>query len=207
MRSLALTAVIGATILLQLPMPALAQLPEFVHSTFDSVIGVSPVNFQVPPRCKYRFEGILRDGNGNPVPHFPASLVELDFSECLSSSTRPFDQIPADEDSDEEGRVYWENGLGFGGADPCRVLVLVQNVPFHIVPGHRGLPGPLRDGGVRSPDADGRGSVGLPDLGALQTEFFNTGIRQDYIGDLAPPFDGQTNLADLGMAQCHAFPE
>jgi hypothetical protein len=66
------------------------------------------------------------------------------------------------------------------------------------------------DGGVRSPDVNGDGAIGLGDLGTMQQEFVNLGVRRDFIGDLAqtcgPPeyrFDGCTDLRDLGNLQSH----
>jgi hypothetical protein len=190
---------------------------------------VSPKN--TAATTPYRFTGTIRDGAGVPIDNFPASQLELDFSNCLASSTRPFNQVPADQNSDPSGLVVWEANLDFGGGDPCEVQVLVQSVVYKTLAGHTGSwAGPENsggpgqgcqppppgvgtiDGGVRSVDAQGDGIIGLQDLGALQAEFFNIGVRLDYVGDLAqaggPPgvgFDGCTDLRDLGQLQDHFF--
>jgi hypothetical protein len=164
---------------------------------------VSPKNIGVPTSCKCRFEGILRDAQGVPIPNFPASQVVLDFVACANPSTRPLDRIPADENSNVNGLVYWEAGLNFGGADPCQVLVRVQGDVFATIPGHQGLPPNAIDGGVRSCDQNGDGFVALGDLAIFQQEFVNVGQRFDYRGDLAMPCDGVTALSDLSCFQIH----
>jgi len=172
---------------------------EFIARPFC----VSPKNVCVPASCRCRFEGILRDGQGVPIPNFPASQVVLDFGACGNPSTRPMDRVPADENSNVNGLVYWEVGLNFGGADPCQVVVRVQNQIFATIPGHQGLPPDQIDGGVRSPDQNGDGLVALGDLSTFQQEFVNTGTRLDYRGDISPPCDGATALADLSCFQVH----
>jgi hypothetical protein len=164
---------------------------------------VSPKNICVPASCRCRFEGILRDAQGVPIPNFPASQVVLDFTACANPSTRPMDRIPADENSNANGLVYWEVGLHFGGSDPCEVLVRVQGDIFATILGHQGLPDPQIDGGVRSPDMNGDGLVAIQDLSAFQQEFTNTGPRVDYRGDVAMPCDGLTTIVDLGFFGCH----
>ena len=212
-----LACALGVAVLLgALSSLALAGQPDPLNSTWDALVGVSPKN--TTATVKYRFTGTIRDGAGVPIDNFPASQLEIDFTNCLSSSTRPFNQVPSDQDSGPGGLVVWELNLDFGGADPCGPDILVQNVVFKSLDPHQGLStgnpeGPLAiDGGVRSVDVNGDGSVGLPDLGGLQTEFFNTGTRLDYIGDMAPAggppgvfFDGLTGLPDLGQLQDHFF--
>jgi len=164
---------------------------------------VSPKNVCVPAPCRCRLEGILRDSQGVPIPNFPASQVLLDFGACSNPSTRPMNRVPADENSDVDGRVYWEVGLNFGGADPCAVVVRVQNQVFATISGHQGLPPNGIDGGVRSPDQNGDGLVALGDLSVFQQEFTNVGQRFDYRGDMTLPCDGATALADLSCFQVH----
>jgi hypothetical protein len=180
-----------------------AGLPSAQQSVFTTQFCVSPKNLCVPVSCRCRFEGILRDAQGMPIANFPASQVVLDFTACANPSTRPQDRIPADRNSDANGLVYWEEGLHFGGADPCEVLVRVQNEVFATIPGHQGLPDPQIDGGVRSPDMNGDGLVAIQDLSVFQQEFVNSGPRFDYRGDIAMPCDGLTSIVDLGFFQCH----
>jgi hypothetical protein len=181
-------------------------LPDNHTSTWDNTIGVSPKNQAVPGTHRYQFTGTLRDGPGNPIGNFPAAQIKLDFGGCLNPSTRTASQIRADADTDANGFVIWSLNLDFGGGDPCGARVLVQNVVFKTLAAHIGLPNASLDGGVRSPDENGDGLIGLADLGIFQTEFVNTGTRLDYRGDLAQAngaFDGLTTLTDLAFFQAH----
>jgi len=180
----------------------LAGQPDPLQSTWDNLVGCSPKNLVVPTNAKYRFEGIVRDGVGAPIANFPASQLELDFGACLEPSTRPADQITADGDTDINGRVVWTVALNFGGGDPCSVRVLVQNVVFKTLIADGTNPGGI-DSGVRSVDENGNGLIALEDAGRFQQEFVNTGVRHDYRGDLAQPFDGLTALGDFGRLQVH----
>jgi hypothetical protein len=214
-RAILIAALAFAALAVTIPAPVYAVGPP---SAAKSVFGegasaelgvnappfcVSPKNIFVPASCKCRFEGILRDAQGVPIQNFPASQVVLDFVACGNASTRPLDRIPADENSDANGLVYWEVGLHFGGADPCQVLVRVQGDVFATVLGHQGLPPAGIDGGVRSFDENGDGLVALGDLSTFQQEFVNNGQRFDYRGDFAMPCDGVTALSDLGCFQVH----
>ena len=199
--ALAITLVVSSPVLAA--GPPSAQQPSAEQSVFTAPLCVSPKNACVQGACRCRFEGILRDSQGVPIPNFPASQVVLDFGACNNPSTRPADRIPADENSNVNGLVYWEVGLTFGGADPCGVLVRVQNQIFATIPGHQGLPPDQIDGGVRSFDENGDGQIGLGDLSIFQQEFVNTGQRFDYRGDFGPPHDGITSLADLSCFQVH----
>jgi hypothetical protein len=178
--------------------PALANVPSPGQSTFGDCLGVSPKNLTAPEGCRYRYEGTLRDEQGAPVPNFPAFAIVLDFSDCTNPSTRPADRIEADGPSDANGNIHWEYMLAFGGADPCAVRVRVQNAVFHVIPGHQGLPAPEHDGGVRSPDVNGDGSIALMDLAAFQQSFINQG--PDWLGDF--DCDGIIALGDLSFFQC-----
>ncbi len=201
-----LVSALGAAILLgAMSALALAGQPDPLESTWGNIVGCSPKNLRVTdPLFQYTFQGTIRDGAGAPIPNFPASQLELDFTACTNPSTRPSDQVPADADSDINGNVIWKVNLNFGGGDPCEVQVLVQNVVFKTLAGHQGLPGPEIDGGVRSVDEDGSGTVALVDLTIYQQEFRNTtGNRFDYKGDLSQPYDGQTALTDLTWWQRH----
>lgn len=188
---------------------AVAGQPDPLNCTWDDLVGVSPKNECSPN--PYVFTGTIRDGSGVPIANFPAANLELDFTNCPNQPLRPANQIPADEDSGPTGGVIWTLNLDFGGADPCEVNVLVQNVVFATLAGHQGLttgpePPPCTiDGGVRSTDVNGDHQIGLQDLGALQQEYFNTGVRLDYVGDMAQPFDGCTQLPDLGKLQQDYF--
>lgn len=181
-------------------------MPDSFNSTWDNTLGVSPKNVVVPGNFRYQFTGILRDGPGNPIANFPAAQIKLDFGGCSSPSTRTANQIRADGDTDANGFVVWSVNLDFGGGDPCGARVLVQNVVFKTLAAHIGLPNANLDGGIRSPDENGDGLIGLADLAIFQTEFVNTGTRVDYRGDLAQAsgiHDGLTTLADLAFFQAH----
>lgn len=199
-----LASALGAAVLLgALSSLAPAGQPDPNQSTWNNLVGCSPKNATAPAAARYVFTGTLRDGAGAPIANFPAAQLELDFGSCLNQSTRPQNQIPADADSDVNGVVRWQTALIFGGADPCAVRVLVQNVVFKTLAAHQGLPNPSIDGGLRSVDENGDGSVGLGDLSIFQQEFVNTGTRNDWRGDLGPTFDGSTGLADLSTFQQH----
>jgi len=198
-----LVSALGVAVLLgALSTLVLAGQPDPNQSTWGNLVGCSPKNLTAPVNSRYVFTGTIRDGAGAPIANFPASQLELDFGSCLSPSTRPADQIQADGDSNINGVVTWTVNLNFGGGDPCEVRVLVQNVVFKTLIDDGTNPGGT-DGGVRSVDENGDGSVALADLGIFQQEFVNTGVRHDYRGDLGPVFDGATALADLGTFQQH----
>ncbi len=163
----------------------------------DEHVGVSPKNNSVPPSAQYVYAFFLLDGAGVPVAGFPASQVELDFSACNEPSTRPLNQIPADGDSGIGGRMEWRINLGFGGADPCHVDVLVFNQVFWTIEGTSTEP----CGGLRSPDVNGDGLVALADLSIWQQAFVTGG--PPFAGDLAGNFDCLTALADLSVWQQH----
>ncbi len=198
-----LVCALGVAVLLgALSTLVLAGQPDPNQSTWGNLVGCSPKNLTAPPASRYVFTGTIRDGAGAPIANFPASQLELDFGACTANSTRPADQIQADGDSNINGVVTWTTALNFGGGDPCSVRVLVQNVVFKTLIADGTNPGGI-DGGVRSVDENGDGSVALADLGIFQQEFVNTGVRRDYRGDLGPVFDGNTALADLGTFQQH----
>jgi hypothetical protein len=180
---------------------ALAGQPDPNQSTWGNVVGCSPKNLTAPPPAQYIFTGTIRDGAAAPIADFPASQLELDFGSCTNQSTRPADQIVADSNSNANGLVTWRVNLNFGGGDPCAVRILVQNVVFKTLLADGS--GQAIDGGLRSPDQNGDGGVALGDLSLFQQEFVNTGVRHDYRGDLAPPFDGNTALGDLSVFQGH----
>ena len=202
------TLVLSAALVAALSAPpeAGATEPDTGMSTWDNTVAVSPKNQTVPVSHRYQFTGTLRTMLGEPVPNFPAAQMELDFGNCLNPSTRLQNQIPADGDTDANGFVVWSVNLAFGGGDPCGVRVLVQNVVYKQLAAHIGLPNGSLDGGVRSPDQNGDGVIGLVDLGIFQAEFVNTGTRLDYRGDLAQSngvHDGLTTIADLSFFQQH----
>jgi len=189
---------VAAVALAGLSTLALATVPDPGQSTWDDLVGCSPMNMAVPSSAQYVFTGTIRDSNGVIIPNFPAHLVELDFSSCMRSSTRPADHIPADYC---DLHCVWRNNLTFGGSDPCSIRVLVQNVVYKTLAADGSGLNP--DGGLRSPDEDGNGQVALADLSVFQQEFVNVGVRHDYRGDLGPAFDGMTALADLTTYQQH----
>lgn len=202
-----LASALGAAVLLgALSSVSVAGNPDPAFSTWGNLVGCSPKNLTAAVATRYRFTGTLRDGTNQPIPNFPASQVELDFTSCSEGHVGiPVDLQPdADADSDVNGNVVWTVNLTFGGNDPCEVRVLVQNIVFKTLPAHQnGVIG--IGGGVRSPDANGDGIVALGDLGEFQTEFVNNNPnnRFDYKGDLGPTFDGLTALGDLGTFQAH----
>jgi hypothetical protein len=199
-----LASALGVAVLLgALSSLGVAGQPDPNQSTWGNLVGCSPKNLTAPAAARYAFVGTLRDGAGAPIGNFPAASLELDFGSCTNPSTRPQNQIAADGPSDANGVVRWQTALTFGGADPCEVRVLVQNVVFKTLAAHQGLPNASIDGGLRSVDENGNGTVDLPDLSLFQQEFVNTGTRADWRGDLGPTFDGLTALPDLSTFQQH----
>jgi hypothetical protein len=197
------TALGTAVVLGAMASPVLAGQPDPNQSTFDALIGASPKNQTVTAGNEFIYDGILRDGAGVPIGDFPAAQVELDFTSCTNPSTRPSDQIGADTDSDTNtGRVFWDLGLTFGGADPCEVRVLVQNVVFEALDGGGSVPCAQIDGGLRSPDEDGGGTITLGDFTTWRAEFNNPGPNcNDWRGDL--DLNGATTLSDLTRFRAH----
>ena len=198
-----LASALGAAVLLgALSSVSVAGNPDPAFSTWDNLVGVSPKNLTAAVATRYRFTGTLRDGTNQPIPNFPASQVELDFTSCSEGHVGiPVDLQPdADGPSNLNGQVLWTVNLTFGGNDPCEVRVLVQNIVFKTLRAHPNPIGGIQ-GGVRSPDANGDGLVALGDLGEFQGEFVNP--TSDYKGDLGPTFDGITALGDLGTFQAH----
>ncbi len=205
-----LVTALGAAVLLGALSPlVLAGQPDPTRCTFDNAVTVSPKNQTVSAGNKFIFDGILRDNNNLPIQGFPRAQVELDFTGCARASTRPGDQIPADQDSDVNGRVFWDLGVTWGGADPCEARVLVQNVVFKVLPAHQGLADPgnnIRDGGVRSPDEDhvaATPGITLTDFTIFRAEFnnVNANARLDWRGDFNQ--DGGTTLLDLTLFKAH----
>jgi len=193
--SRSLVSALGAVVLLSLVSAlAFAGQPDPGNSTGETRIGASPKNLTVGPAAQYVYVYTLRDNTNQPVEGFPASQVELDFGGCFNSNTRPTDEIPADGPSDNNGDIEWRINLTFGGADPCAVDVLVQNVVFDTI---------IADnpGGLRNPDIQGDGLVSLTDLSLFQQAFVNGG--PPWQGDLAEPFDDLTSLTDLSIFQQH----
>jgi hypothetical protein len=188
-----------------LPITAVAQIgqPHPDHSGplplgLDR-IAASPRNLHAPPGWQYSYVFVLRDEQGVPVGGFPAGMVELDFGECLQSSTRPLDLVPADGPSGGNGHVIWRTGLHFGGSDPCPVHVLVQGNPFHTIIA-------ADPGGLRNPDLNGDGLVALVDLTIWQQAFVAAaggGSNTPYLCDLAPPHDDVCGVNDLLWLQKH----
>jgi hypothetical protein len=176
---------------------AVAGQPDPGNSTGDERIGVSPKNLTVPPSFQHVYTYQLKDNTGAPVAGFPASQVELRFTQCTEPSSRPQNEIPADLDSDANGNVIWKDNLAFGGSDPCEVIVLVQNDEFFTVPGFATIP----EGGLRSPDMTGDGLVALADLATWQQAFI--GASPVYEGDIAAPYDDLVALSDLAWWQQH----
>jgi hypothetical protein len=193
-----LVSALGAAILLGLVSTLVfAGQPDPGQSGGEDRIGCSPKNICVTGTAQYVYEYTLRDNNGAPVVGFPASQVELRFTACTNPSTRPLNEIPADTDSDNSGIVRWIVNLNFGGADPCEVDVLVQNVEFFSIAGFD------TDvcGGLRSPDENGDGLVALADLSIWQQAFVNQ--TPAWQGDLAETHDCSIALGDLSVWQQH----
>jgi len=210
MMSRSLVSALGAVVLLSL-MTALAFAgnPDPASSSLvtGNRIATSPVNHLMSGVNQYEVIFNLNDGVA-PVEGFPASQLELDFVQCLGTSSRPANQIPADGPSDVNGDVVWKLNLGFGGADPCAITILVQNVPFTL-PQHE-IPGQATDagGGLRSPDFDGNHTVNLVDLGFIQPAFVAClgappgPCGPSWVGDLLLDND-RVALVDIGVFQAH----
>ena len=94
-------------VLLPLLASSVAAQPDPANSFFEQRLTVSPRNLDVLPGGAFVYRGTLLDNAGFPVVGFPASQVVLDFNQCLEPTSRPFNLIPADADSDVNGEVVW----------------------------------------------------------------------------------------------------
>jgi hypothetical protein len=195
-------------------------LPDPAQCTWDRILGSSPKNCVVSAPYRYRFTGTLRDSAGAPIADYPPCDLRLDFASCNAPSSRLYTAINPDAASDANGVVVWEANLTFGGADPCRVLILARlpGLPWAtlaMIDQHLGLStscpeGPVViDGGIRSPDENGDHCLTLADLAIFACEFSrcqctpgNT-VRRDYEGDLGPQFVGVPTLSGLGTFVVH----
>ncbi len=193
-----LVGALGAAILLtMIATLTFAGQPDPLQCYGDERVGVSPKNLTCPPTAQYEYAYFLLDNTGTPVAGFPASQVELRFTACNNPSTRPLNEIPADADSDANGKIVWSVNLNWGGSDPCFVDILVQNTVFTTLPDEGTDP----CGGLRGPDINGDGLVALADLSIWQQAFVAGG--PPWQGDIAEEFDCLTALADLSVWQQH----
>lgn len=197
---------LGTAVLLGALSPlALAGEPDPNASECDLILAVSPKNnlASLPVQFRYVYECILKDNTGQVVPAFSRARMKFDHTGCVGASTCP-NQITADTDSDLNGVMQWSTSLNCGGALTCGPNILKDDVLFKNLPDHAGLPNASLDGGRRSPDEDGGGTVALPDLSIFRAELNGVNNpRRDYQGDVAPPFNGLTDLNDLSTFRAH----
>lgn len=211
-----LVSALGAAMVLSVfSSLVLAGQPDPTTSTWDERLGVSPKNTRpavVASTVQYFFDGILRDDQNTPIPNYPATQVALDLTSCANPSSRTLSLIPPDAASDVNGKVEWRTNLNFGGGDPCVVRILVDNVLFKTLPADGAFPAlnvAPGDGGVRSMDQNGSGTITVADLAVYRIEANNSGVRHDFRGDLSPGgtgsgFSGTTTVADLAAYRIHA---
>ncbi len=177
--SMALLALIAGTVLANQPIP--------YCSYFDECLGRSPKNSTADPSSRYTFHGTLNDSTGAPIPHYPASSVEL---EIMGACQHPIILNP-DGPSDTDGNLIWgANTLNQGGGacqGPAVVVIRINAQPFAS----------LDD--VRSPDEDGDTFIALSDLQTWQVAF--VAQAPIYQGDL--DCDGVIALSDLALWQKH----
>jgi hypothetical protein len=102
---------------------ATADLPDPPMCIFDDRLGRSPQNVEVgDPAFQYVFNGVLRDGQGRPVAHYPAATVQL-----LIKTPCPNPVIlHPDADSDAAGAVRWGAGTLDQGGGACAGPAIVE---------------------------------------------------------------------------------
>jgi hypothetical protein len=214
-----LVTALGTAVLLGALSPlVLAGQPDPAWCIYDSIFGCSPKNMTGDidgTLDQYEYRVQLRGTGGSPlIEDFPASQIEIDLTGCTLPTNRISDQIPADNDSNANGEVFWRINGTFGGVQTCGFRVLLQNTVVFTGLAHLGLPNSNRDGGVRSPDnfhqalaePGGDGIVGLVDFSNWRIEFNlpPTGPRFDYVGDIFPqPYDGLCTISDLSCMRNH----
>jgi hypothetical protein len=167
---------------------ATAAEPDPQQSTWSPQLGRSPKNLEVGPEFQYMARGVLRDAQGVPVAHFPAELIALDI---LPACGNPVVLHP-DADSNAEGIVVWGAAKFDQGGGACagdleaaiRITGLGVFKIYHL---------------IMSPDGNGDGLIGLPDLGTFQHSFVTQTNPQ--FGDLN--LDEEIGLRDLGFFQHH----
>lgn len=206
-----LFTVLGTAVLLGALSPlALAGEPDGNATDCDLILAVSPKNNlgTLPAQFRYTYKCILKDSGGQLVSGYAGSRIKLDFTGCAGTNSCPNTIASDTPSSGLDGVVAWTNNLNCGGALVCGVNILKDDVLFINESNggpqdHAGLPNASVDGGRRSPDEDGSGTVALPDVTIFKNEFNNTGTRRDYQGDVAPPHDGLTTLPDVTCFKAH----
>ncbi len=162
-------------------------IPDPWTTTFDDQLGRSPRNEAVAPAHQYTFSGILRDSFGNPMPGYPASMVEL---KIIAPCQNPVTFLP-DGASNSHGELFWGPQTLTQGGGSCAAAATVRIEVYSML--FKTLDA------VTSPDQDGDGLVALSDLQTWQVAFVSQGPT--YQGDL--DFDGLIALSDLQRWQNH----
>ena len=142
----------------------------------------------------YWIEAYVSDVNGKRMPGYWD--VKLDFSACIDPDhpgMPPSKQVYADGPTDASGRTVFRQVLRIGGSDSCAYSVKAGGQILENFNGETTR-------GLRSPDIEGNGVVGLEDIGAWQTAFINGGVPL-WVSDLN--VDGEYALNDLGVLQRH----
>lgn len=180
------------------------QVPDPQQSSCDQYVGASPKNNapNLPSQYRYAFNVMLRDAQGNAVVGWPASQLRLNFASTINPGHPQF--AHPDGPSVAMGLVSFRDHLDFGGADPGPVTLECDPtgagttwVVLATAPGAS----TTSCGGVRSPDVNGDGVIGLSDLALWQQAFILGGPIA--VGDLAETFDCSISLNDLAWWQVH----
>jgi hypothetical protein len=169
--------------------PAGATSPDLLQCTWNQRIGRSPKNLEVgDPAFQYVLNGVLRDFQGVPIDHYPASFIELEIGDACGNPVI----LNPDADSDFMGAIQWGAAKLDQGGGACfgQAVAVIRIIGVGVARSYDR---------VMSPDGNGDGLIGLQDLGTFQQSFF-TQTNPQY-GDLN--LDGVIDLRDLGFFQRH----
>jgi hypothetical protein len=129
---------------------------------------------------------IIRDGNNDPIPGFPAEDLWLASADggmvpCVGG-------VSADGDTDADGITDWTNALNAGGYSTanCHIMVSGDAITGGANSGVFALY-------FNSADMNGDGTVNLADVGSFSTVFYGS---YDFSADFFA--DGVLNLSDVG---------
>jgi len=170
-------------------------LPHPLRCAFPVRVCRSPNNETAPPDWRYTVEVSLRTAEGDPVAGWPAERISMDIRNCPNPRLGLAPEGP----SDEQGNLFWTDGLNVGGSH--RVAggeVVVLNLDY----GADGV-GRLRAyDSVTSPDEDADGDVDENDF-LIWNEAFEL-EEPLYIGDLNR--DDLITWDDYAWLQAHGLP-
>lgn len=167
-------------------MPNYAGLDPVMLFNLPGGTGSTFANAQLPDGSTVdaTIEVVLRDGNNDIIPDFPAEDLWLASADdgmvaCIGGAS-------ADGDTDEFGVTDWSTALAAGGSSLANTYIMVSGDALTGVGSEFALH-------FNSADMDGSGDVLLNDVGAFSTVFYGA---YDFSADFF--FDGVVNLSDVG---------